>query len=129
MVLFWLIESSSQFALKSVVWLIRRTLKLVWPRITDLKSSTVTNPRATTKPLRESAGGHLRVKELMSPQSLFVEKSIRITIEMGISRNGLVAYQLYEGSMDGEDFITYVKNLVYHQAYRLANQDEPVPSR
>ena len=44
--------------------------------------------------------------------SSFLVRGKRITVEMGISCTGLVAYQLYEGSMDGGDFIAYIKYLV-----------------
>jgi hypothetical protein len=33
----------------------------------------------------------------------------RYTLEMAISDSGLVAYDVFEGAMDSEDFLTYLE--------------------
>jgi hypothetical protein len=38
----------------------------------------------------------------------------RYTLEMAISVSGVVAYEIYEGAMDGDDFLTYLEDKLVH---------------
>jgi hypothetical protein len=41
----------------------------------------------------------------------------RYTLELGISDSGLVGYEIFEGAMDGHDFLSYLEEvLVCHGA-------------
>ena len=62
--------------------------------------------------VRERKYGQALAGKRASISAIFV-RGKRITIEMGISSTGIVGYQRYEGSMDGEDFMTYLAFLVF----------------
>jgi hypothetical protein len=69
------------------------------PKVVNCDESACNNKTVARKRGWAPAGKRANVS------SVFV-RGKRYTIEMGISSTGLVAYKLYEGSMDGEDFIT-----------------------
>jgi hypothetical protein len=52
-------------------------------------------------------------------------------LELAVSDSGLVAYEVFEGAMDSDDFLSYLEETLVSLYFilSLASADEPISSR